>query len=497
MAEIKNTWGKRALAGFGALALASAGLLGGSTAASAATELGNIDHDAKGSINIHKHKHQNGTDVTQKPDGSGPAIPSEGIGGVTFTARQITSIDLSDSAAWNGLKDLKPAADCTLPGQSFGPEIKGVTDPTGLAVLPDLSVGAYLVCETDAPPEVVDRALPTIVTIPLPFDKGWLYNVHMYPKNGTSTIEKSIDKQEGLTLGSVVKFPVKTDVPTFGKDSELANYIITDTLDSRLGSAGVASITVDGEEVAEGHRTITTDADTNKVTVEFTDDGLAWLKTKGGKQIITTFQGTVIKIGDGAITNEATVYVNDPSNKNGLTSKPVTTNWGDLKILKTDDSKPGKGLAGAEFEVYAAADPYATTCAATPAGAALAIDGKTTYTSGANGIVEVKGLFVSDSVNDPGRDSAFRCYVVKEIKAPAGFVTPQGDKALTAFSVTKGITEGHDGTPIVNTQQEVPELPLTGANGQMVMIIGGSALLLIAGGVVMLNRRRSANEQQN
>lgn len=493
MAEIKNTWGKRALAGFGALALASAGLLGGSAAASAATEFGNIDFTKTGNINIHKHKHQNGTDAVQNPDGSGTAIPSDPIEGVTFTARKITSIDLSDSAAWNGLKGLTPEADCALPGQTFGPEIAGVTNDKGLAVMSDLSVGAYLVCETAAPAEVVDRALPTIVTIPLPFENGWLYDVHMYPKNGTSAIEKSIEEQKDLTLGSVVKFPVNTDIPTFGKDSELANYIITDTLDSRLGTVGASSITVDGVEVLEAYREIKVSG--QKVTVEFSKAGLAWLKTQGGKKIVTTFQGTVESIGNGAITNEATVFVNDPSNKNGLTSKPVTTNWGDVKILKTDESKPAKGLKGAEFEVYAAADPYATTCEATPEGKALNIGGEKVFASGADGTINIAGLFVSDSVNEP-LNAATRCYVVKEIKAPAGFVTPAGDKALTAVSVTKGLTNGFDVT-ITNTQQEVPELPLTGANGQMVMVIGGSALLLIAGGVVMLNRRRSANEQQD
>lgn len=493
MAEIKNTWGKRALAGFGALALASAGLLGGSTAASAATEFGNIDHDAKGSISIHKHKHQNGTDAVQNPDGSGTAIPSDPIAGVTFTAREITSINLSDSAAWGTLKGLTPGADCSLPGQSLGPAITGVTDKDGLAKLPDLSVGAYLLCETAAPAEVVDRALPFIVTIPLPYEKGWLYDVNVYPKNGTSTIEKSITPQEDLGLGSVIKFPVTTDIPTFGKDSELANYIVTDSLDSRLGTVGVSTITVGGVEVPEAYRGVTVSG--QKVTVDFTAAGLTWLKTQGGKKIVTTFQGTVESIGNGAITNEATVFVNDPSNKNGLTSKPVTTNWGDVKILKTDESKPAKGLKGAEFEVYAAADPYATTCEATPAGEALNVGGSKVFTSGADGTINIAGLFVSDTVNAP-LNAAARCYVVKEIKAPAGFVTPAGEKALTAVSVTKGMTNGFDVT-ITNTQQEVPELPLTGANGQMVMVIGGSALLLIAGGVVMLNRRRSANEQQN
>lgn len=475
----------------GALTLAAAGLIGGSAASSAATDYGNINHDATGSINIHKHKHQNGTDAVQNPDGSGTAIPSDPIAGVTFTARKITSINLSDSAAWGQLKDLKPGADCSLPGQTFGPEASDVTNAAGLATLGGLSVGAYLVCETDAPAKVVDRALPFIVTIPLPHDQGWLYDVNVYPKNGTSAIEKSIDEQTGLTMGSIVKFPVTTDVPTFGKDSKLANYIITDTLDSRLGSASVESVKLDSTDVPAAYYAVS--AVGQKVTVEFTAEGLAWLKTKGGKQIVTTFQGTVTKIGDGAITNEATVFVNDPKNKNGLTSDPVTTNWGDVKILKTDESKPAKGLKGAEFEVYAAANPHAATCNKETTGDALNFGGKSVFESGTDGSINIAGLFVSDSVNESINAEA-RCYVLKETKAPAGFVTPAGDKALTAVSVTKGLTNGFDVT-VTNVQQEVPELPLTGANGQMVMIVGGTAVLLIAGGLVVLNRRRAASQK--
>lgn len=495
MAEMKNSWGKRALAGFGALALASAGLLGSSTAASADTGLGNIDFEKTGSINIHKHKHQNGTDATQNPDGSGTAIPSDPIAGVTFTAREITSIDLSDSAAWDQLKNLTPGADCSLPGQSLGDTISGVTDAAGLATLPNLSVGAYLVCETAAPAEVVDRALPFIVTIPLPYENNWLYNVNVYPKNGVTDIEKSIVKQDdaNLTLGSIVKFPVTTTIPKVLEGTTLKSYTISDDLDARLGSAGAPSVALGGAEVDSNFYEVNVAG--NKVDVVFNETGLAWLSTQGEKQLVTTFQGTVIGIGNGAINNTAVVYVNDPSNSNGVKSDPVTTNWGDVKIQKVDAAKPGKTLQGAEFQVFAAKNAYATTCDTETVGEELTVGGENVFTSGADGTVNIAGLFVSDSVN-PSINAEARCYVVKETKAPAGFVTPEGSDAFTAISVKKGLTNGFDVT-ITNTQQEVPELPLTGANGQMVMVIGGSALLLIAGGVVLLNRRRSAAEQKN
>jgi LPXTG-motif cell wall-anchored protein len=46
---------------------------------------------------------------------------------------------------------------------------------------------------------------------------------------------------------------------------------------------------------------------------------------------------------------------------------------------------------------------------------------------------------------------------------------------------------------IANTQQDHPNLPLTGANGELLMTIGGAALLLLGGGAYLVTRRRSSD----
>ena len=50
---------------------------------------------------------------------------------------------------------------------------------------------------------------------------------------------------------------------------------------------------------------------------------------------------------------------------------------------------------------------------------------------------------------------------------------------------------------ITNSKQRVPGLPLTGAAGQVLMVVCGSALLLIAGGTALAarSRRRSVAVQ--
>lgn len=505
MAENKSIWGKRVLAGLGALALTSAGLLGGSTAAFADSELGNIDFTKTGDLTVHKYQHQNGAEE-KAPDGSGGSFANP-IGGVVFTAYPITSIDLKKNDDWARLGTLTPGTTCDQLGAETlgtGIELDPTDATTGAATLTGLSIGAYLVCETDAPETVADRALPFIVSIPMPYNDGWLYNVHVYPKNGITSIEKDVSEPSGLGLGSTVQFPVTTQVPRVATGTTLNNYIVTDVLDPRLNPVSVVSVTIDGVDVSDTYYdklAPTAVAGGNKLGIAFNAAGLAWLSETGqhDKSIVTTFQGTVAEVGTGVIKNTANVYIHDP--ESGVESNEVETKWGDVKVLKVDSAEPSKVLDGAVFEVYAAKTTYpeaGVDCAAEIADGAtpISVNGATTFTSANGGVVSIAGLFVSDSNIGAASDEA--CYVLKEIEAPAGYVLPTDP--YTAVAVKTGetvVADGYDGAPIENTQQTVPELPLTGANGQMVMIIGGSALLLIAGGVVMLNRRRTSETKNN
>ena len=486
----------------GALSL---GTLLGTAPANAAPSYGNIDKSASGSIIVHKHENQVGSDAVQDPEGAGTAIPSAPVPGVEFTAYEIVGpdgkpVDLSVPRNWDHLEDLKVSADGkTLTGGPAAPtgpwtvgaaKAHGTTDSKGEVTLDLASVGAYVVVETDGPAQVVQAALPFIVTIPFPYEDGWLYDVNVYPKNGLAGIEKSVSPQgTALGLGSTVSFPVTTKVPGLAPGTTFDNYVVEDTLDARLGKVGVGSVTLDGVDVDPTY--YRGDVTGNTVRLAFTKAGLDWLLTQGGKRLVTTFVGTVTSIGDGVIENQATLFVNDPSESNGIVSNEVHTSWGDLAISKTDASSSATGLAGAVFEVYAAQDPYATDCsAARPTGAALQVEGGTRFTSNAEGRIDVAGLFVSDSVNDTA-DAAQRCYVLKEVEAPAGFVTPTGDAALTGVAVTPGATTGVDVT-IENVQQGVPELPMTGGTGRSTLVVGGLAVLALALGLMLVSRRRAA-----
>lgn len=516
MTTTSHVRGRRVLAFVGAIALAGVGVLGSAAAANAAVDFGNIDEDATGSIIIHKHEHQTSTSVTANPDGT-TAIPSAPVAGVTFTAYQLlhssVAVDLTDPAAWDALGALTVNDACTTisggTGYTIGAAIgSGTTRANGQTTIPASTIGAYVVCETAAPATVTDGAAPFIVTVPTPYNDGWVYDVNVYPKNSVTSISKSILPQgDRLGLGSVAQFPVTVRIPSIAADTDYTSFDIADTFAPQLTPTaagapavgqGVLSVTVGGTAVNAAYYDVVVSG--NTVTVEFDVAAPAvqtFLKANALSNVVVTFTATVDELSaTGVISNTATSYINDPGHASGLTSTPVSTNWGNATVLKTDSATPATVLAGAEFQVFAAATPYpaaqADCSSAVATGSALAVDGETTFTSDEFGVVTIPGLFVSDSVN-PAQNSDYRCYVVVETQAPTGFVTPDATSNAHGIAVTPG-ANGADvyNDTVVNVQQDVPELPLTGANGQIALVIGGVGLLAVAGGLLLARRRAGA-----
>ena len=85
-----------------------------------------------------------------------------------------------------------------------------------------------------------------------------------------------------------------------------------------------------------------------------------------------------------------------------------------------------------------------------------------------------------------GNGQTKRCYVLKEVVPPAGFILPTDGSELTAVVVGAGVTNA----VIKNTRIKGVVLPMTGSDGIVVLSIAG--LALIAAGIVLafLARRR-------
>ncbi|WP_315584477.1 SpaH/EbpB family LPXTG-anchored major pilin [Actinomyces viscosus] len=473
-----------------------------------------------------------GPAVQAKPFLSEPnivqAAQGDAVAGVQFTAYPIQEIDLTTSEGWTKVNDLTAAgaipdnacanpAKPTLPGYSFdtaNAKTSPDTNDQGEAKIENLPVKAYLVCETKTPGDIVQKAKPFVVTIPYPFAEEapgqWIYDVHVYPKNEKIEVSKTIEDQasNGYAVGAKVRFPVSSTLPELDEKSYYKYFQLKDTLDQRLTGVTATNVTLAKTPLAE-NTDYTLNVDGQTVTVTFTASGLEKLKAGAGETIQAVFEGTVSAAGDGNINNTAqlisdTTYAEQPPTpetpptnpNNPPTTEQVTTKWGDLTIKKVDghDAQASKaGLKGAEFQLFKAKNAYDDKCSKEAVGDAISVDGKTTLTTAEDGTISIAGLFVSDSVEGSDRDNQVgattRCYVLIETKAPAGFALPAGDDAMTAVKVQAGAVTT-DNVSIDNFKQRVPGLPLTGANGMLILTASGAALLMIAVGSVLVARYR-------
>ena len=527
-----STLGRRAAAAAGVLTLAFLGLAP-SAVATETPNYGNIKTDATGSLAIHKHLNGGGKDIGN-PTGTPQNADSKGapVQGVVFTAYPITDINLKDPAGWDTISDLSkagvPDSACTNPAaptlgtHTFGtPKVSPATNDEGLATITEMPVQAYLVCETTTPGNIVQKAKPFVVTVPHPntaagADGQWIYDVHVYPKNEAISVEKSIQEQKlnGYGVGSLIKFPVSSTAPTLDAKSFYKYFQLRDTLDDRLTAVTATEVSLEGTTLDPTDYKVDTKGQT--VTVTFTAEGLKKIKAAPGKKVSAVFQGKVTEARNGAITNRAqvisdTVYAEQPPTpeeppanpENPPTSNEVTSRWGDLLIKKVDNHQQGQdkaGLQGAQFQLFKAKNAYAGTCTKDKEGDPIAINGETTLTTDAQGAINVKGLFISDSIDganrDNQKDATARCYVLVETKAPAGYVLPAGDGAVTPVKIEVGAVTT-DNVTIENTKQSVPGLPLTGANGMLILTASGASLLMIAVGSVLVARYRERKQNAN
>nr|WP_275401914.1 SpaH/EbpB family LPXTG-anchored major pilin [Ruania rhizosphaerae] len=505
--------GRRALAGVAALSVGVAGVVLSGTAAMAAPVPGPVDDSVVGSLTVHKYTYPD--DGAQDPSGTGTDPTSAPLADVTFEVCEIgnvTSLGDTSNLGWDqvGGIDALSSDGSALTGTEAGVDgttdfglsncTSLVTDAAGIATFTGLAVGAYLVTETDAPAGVT-MGDPFIVTVPTPADENggadntgmWEYDVNVYPKNiRAEAPDKTIDDQpsNGVVLGDEIGFSISQVIPALPAGEDYTKVTVTDTLDDKLDLvAGSVVVSINGTPlVLDSDYTLDTTGDV--ITVTLTG---ALATIAAGDTLTVDFNTTANS--NGVITNQAFVNINDldldGDGEGGENPTPeVVTRWGNLLGEKSDASGSNL-LGGAEFSVYYTTDTDGTCGPVTTAD----IDGQSpvaTVTSAADGSIAVPGLWVGDS-ND---DVTNRCYILEETVAPAGYVLPTGDAALTAVNITPGETATTATFTIENDQQLVPGLPLTGSQGQVLLTLSGIALLGIAlgGGLLVVRKRRQGAE---
>lgn len=483
---------KKPLMWRGAAALGAATLVAGGMMALGAPALAAVGPDqpnapTEGTLTINKY--------SGAPVGEGETPdPDNLLDGVEFTVTQVgtlvggvcEAIDLTDAAQWDGLDGLfasAPAAPtdpyCTTGTPAVQTTVDGQTEFA-------LDLGIYFVQETDpGDNNIVSKVPDFYVSIPTSqgdTGSGWNYDVVADPKNQLMEAPtKTIDEDpSNLVVGSDVTWTMSVPVPTLNNGEKFNTAVITDDLDSRLdyveGStqASVGGVTLQDEV----HYNVTGNA-----VWTFTDAGKAILDAHMGEELTISFDTTVTAVGNGIIPNP-----DYRSNFNG-TEVPGTqvpfTYWGQLSILKTDDSATPLMLAGAEFQVFDLADG-ATCPADAPQSGAVAVgeSDASGVVKWGDGAVSPLGLFIGNFNEEQAAPEAEYC--VYETVVPAGHVATQIDNPVTITT--------NNGAPleltVVNSKKDGPDLPLTGAQGTIMMTIGGLAIIAVGAAVMFLARRR-------
>ncbi|MCZ9882116.1 SpaH/EbpB family LPXTG-anchored major pilin [Arthrobacter sp. B2a2-09] len=443
-----------------------------------------------GSLTIHKYE-KPATPSNLPNDGTAlTAAQLQGLtpmAGVTFTVQKVNNIDLTTNAGWAAAAALTPvqaAAQAATPGSP------ATTDGTGTATLGNLPLGVYLVTETGYPAGVTPTA-PFLVTLPMkdPVSAGWMYDVHVYPKNAVTGATKSVNDASVVKLGDTVQWTITSDIPNV---SPIDGYRIVDKLDPKLTYTNSTVALSDNTALAlNTDYTVVYDTATNTLTVDFTASGRAILAANPTAKVLATVNSTVNTVGE--ITNTALFYPNAasfniaPGQPGGpVVMPPVsTTKWGNI-VLHKKDSQSSAALAGAVFSVYRSqADAFAGTNA-------ISVADVNSWTTDASGNLVISGLRYSNRANgtdvSPGQPG-YKSYWLVETKAPAGY-------ALLAQPVETAVTSSDPSAVTVtvgNVKQNAGfQLPFAGAGTWAVP--AGGILVLAGASLFMVTGRRKRNE---
>lgn len=516
------------------------------------------------------------------------------VEGVTFVPYQVLydgkAIDLKTNAGWALLSEFQKLFDANKTATSWAYQSKNFTldKKAGKVTGSDGSVTfteaaneviktAYIFKEELPSPitsvkingvpltdkETLATVSPFLVTLPMTDPTAlntWMYNIHVYPKNSKTSINKKVSDQtapgSGVTNGSPIKYEISTEIPK--ADAGFAEFFLVDALPKELEYTGAATGTLDTVEVGtytgttfnkDTGVTLTKGADYNiiatksnvdqktYVSVEFTAAGKQKLQANA-KKSIRWIVNTKVNVGTGTtmtheVTNTAnliTVPTGNPSsgwNPNtspnppsqpgvpptpptvpGIPSPEVKSYYGTVTIQKRSTADDTSKLQGAVFEVYQCnkngefVKPDFTK--ATNKDEAKVTVGSTSSwtTTGPNGEVAIEGLLVNDYRNGSEMmpDGTSK-WVDNSFYCLVETKAPTGYELLpkpVMFQVKK--TNANQSVDVV--VKDVPSngkfsLPLTGAQGITLMVVAG--VLIVAGSgfyLISMTRRNREEEQE-
>lgn len=507
---MRKKFTSRVAAVIGVATLATVGVVGVASAADPVfPPVSGIDQD-QGSLTIHKFKgspigvENDGIEIADFPDGD-----PEPLQGVEFEVCQVEGLNVTTEADWANIGTLNDyvvangALSATYMDCTDVPSATSTTDVDGRAFWDDLDLGVYFVKEVSAPVGVAE-SWPFLVTIPLPSNaasapnNGWIYDVHVYPKNAIATLDMSVEDIGQAALGADVPWTITSVLP-YLQFGPLPEITLTSELDSTVQY-------VPGSVVVKR-----TDSATNSETIltEGTDYTVTGPGGPGDTLVVTlnpylfgsrdtidvTFETTVLELtADGRILGQASMQIAGRAGPIDAVTVP-TSNWGAVEILKHKEGEVGTTLEGAEFQVFAteaaARACITATATADPCENALQVwdndaeEYLDTFTTNSSGEATIPGL----NVGIDG-DATSGTYYLAEIKAPPNYLLLF--QPIPFEVMVNGSTVGVPTTvPVANVAESPITLPNTGAQGTLLLLVGAG--LLGAGALALFasNKRKA------
>ena len=294
-------------------------------------------------------------------------------------------------------------------------------------------------------------------------------------------------KGKTVNVGDTVNFTVSATVPASAANYDVYPFTITDTASKglKVAATNTFKVQVDGRDVDSSLYTVT---QTGSAAVGTTTTiTFASAKSLAGKTIVVSYTGTVTKDAltdlGGSVNNKAMITTNGGDSGEGKTESKT---YG-FQFKKIGVDNDANALAGAQFVIKKKDGKFLKQD--TESKAWSSVDDQTNatvFTSGADGLVQFKGLAAGD-------------YTVMETNAPNGYAQN--------FKVTFDVSIAENGTvtfkqdllhqvtlPIgdqiatVKNVKSITQLPLTGAAGTTLFTV--VALLVAGAGVTVAVKSR-------
>nr|WP_279047058.1 isopeptide-forming domain-containing fimbrial protein [Bifidobacterium catenulatum] len=290
-----------------------------------------------------------------------------------------------------------------------------------------------------------------------------------------------------VNVGDTVNFTVSATVPASAANYDVYPFTITDTASKglKVAATNTFKVQVDGRDVDSSLYTVTqTGSAAGGTTTTIT---FASAKSLAGKTIVVSYTGTVTKDAltdlGGSVNNKAMITTNGGASGEGTTESKT---YG-FQFKKIGVDNDANALAGAQFVIKKKDGKFLKQD--TESKAWSSVDDQTNatvFTSGADGLVQFKGLAAGD-------------YTVVETNAPNGYaqnfkvtfdvsIAENGTVTFTQDALKQVTLPTGDQIATVKNVKSITQLPLTGAAGTTLFIV--VALLVAGAGVTVAVKSR-------